>query len=220
MSTIFHGTSLGTAPPRGAASRPRTSGPASPRPRRRPSSRAARYLRNNMPAVYQDGDFGLRFLESLETTLDPIVGTLDVSRRLLPLDARPARRARAARLLGRATGRRELARRAAARGARAARARSRAGAAARRPGSSSRSRSRSRSCRSASRTAAASPGRPTRTRRRRRPRRLRGLLRHADPREDPARGQPGDRGDEARTRDLQAPREGSEEAAAAADGAA
>ena len=31
-----------------------------------------------MPAVYQDGDFGLRFLESLETTLDPIVATLDV----------------------------------------------------------------------------------------------------------------------------------------------
>ena len=31
-----------------------------------------------MPGIYQDGDFGLRFLEALETTLDPIVGTLDV----------------------------------------------------------------------------------------------------------------------------------------------
>jgi phage tail-like protein len=36
------------------------------------------YMRTNMPAVYQDGDFGLRFLESLETSLDPIVATLDV----------------------------------------------------------------------------------------------------------------------------------------------
>jgi phage tail-like protein len=36
------------------------------------------YLRMNMPAVYQDGDFGQRFLESLEASLDPIVGTLDV----------------------------------------------------------------------------------------------------------------------------------------------
>jgi phage tail-like protein len=36
------------------------------------------YLRTGMPSIYQDGDFGLRFLESLETLLDPIVGTLDV----------------------------------------------------------------------------------------------------------------------------------------------
>jgi phage tail-like protein len=36
------------------------------------------YLRQGMPSIYQDGDFGLRFLESLETLLDPIVGTLDV----------------------------------------------------------------------------------------------------------------------------------------------
>jgi phage tail-like protein len=35
------------------------------------------YLRENLPAIYQDGDFGLRFLEALETSLDPIVGTLD-----------------------------------------------------------------------------------------------------------------------------------------------
>jgi phage tail-like protein len=36
------------------------------------------YLRERLPAVYQDGDFGLRFLGALETLLDPIVGTLDV----------------------------------------------------------------------------------------------------------------------------------------------
>jgi phage tail-like protein len=36
------------------------------------------YLRKNVPGIYQDGDFGQRFLEALETTLDPIVGTLDV----------------------------------------------------------------------------------------------------------------------------------------------
>ncbi len=36
------------------------------------------YLRNAMPSIYQDGDFGLRFIGALETTLDPIVGTLDV----------------------------------------------------------------------------------------------------------------------------------------------
>ena len=36
------------------------------------------YLRQSMPSIYQEGDFGLRFLESLETLLDPIVGTLDV----------------------------------------------------------------------------------------------------------------------------------------------
>jgi phage tail-like protein len=36
------------------------------------------YLRKNLPGVYQDGEFGLRFLGALEEMLDPIVGTLDV----------------------------------------------------------------------------------------------------------------------------------------------
>ena len=78
MSTIFHGTSLGN----GATTR---RGFSTTNLRARLASTEAPpvvsrrgYLRNNMPAVYQDGDFGLRFLESLETTLDPIVGTLDV----------------------------------------------------------------------------------------------------------------------------------------------
>jgi phage tail-like protein len=39
------------------------------------SSRA--YLRNGLPAVYQDGDFGMRFIGALETLLDPVVAVLD-----------------------------------------------------------------------------------------------------------------------------------------------
>jgi phage tail-like protein len=36
-----------------------------------------RYLRNGLPAIYHDGDFGLRFIEGLEAVLDPIVALLD-----------------------------------------------------------------------------------------------------------------------------------------------
>jgi phage tail-like protein len=39
------------------------------------SSRA--YLRSGLPAVYQDGDFGMRFVGALERLLDPIVAVLD-----------------------------------------------------------------------------------------------------------------------------------------------
>ena len=39
------------------------------------SSRA--YLRGSLPAVYQEGDFGMRFIGALETLLDPIVAVLD-----------------------------------------------------------------------------------------------------------------------------------------------
>jgi phage tail-like protein len=39
------------------------------------SSRA--YLRDGLPAVYQEGDFGMRFIGALETLLDPIVAILD-----------------------------------------------------------------------------------------------------------------------------------------------
>jgi len=35
------------------------------------------YLRNGLPALYQDGDFGMRFIGSLEELLDPIVAILD-----------------------------------------------------------------------------------------------------------------------------------------------
>ena len=39
------------------------------------SSRA--YLRDGLPALYQDGDFGMRFVGALEELLDPIVAMLD-----------------------------------------------------------------------------------------------------------------------------------------------
>jgi phage tail-like protein len=39
------------------------------------SSRA--YLRNGLPSLYQDGDFGMRFVGALEELLDPIVAVLD-----------------------------------------------------------------------------------------------------------------------------------------------
>lgn len=35
------------------------------------------YLRNGLPAIYQEGDFGMRFVAALETLLDPIVVLLD-----------------------------------------------------------------------------------------------------------------------------------------------
>jgi len=39
------------------------------------SSRA--YLRNGLPAIYQESDFGMRFIGALEELLDPIVAVLD-----------------------------------------------------------------------------------------------------------------------------------------------
>lgn len=43
-----------------------------------PSVASARgYLRTGLPSLYQEGDFGMRFVGALETLLDPIVGTLD-----------------------------------------------------------------------------------------------------------------------------------------------
>ena len=44
-------------------------------PPRAVSNRA--YLRNGLPALYQEGDFAMRFVGALETLLDPIVGVLD-----------------------------------------------------------------------------------------------------------------------------------------------
>jgi phage tail-like protein len=35
------------------------------------------YLRNGLPALYQEGDFGMRFVGALESVLDPIVAILD-----------------------------------------------------------------------------------------------------------------------------------------------
>jgi phage tail-like protein len=43
-----------------------------------PSSASARaYLRDGLPEIYRDGDFGMRFVGALETLLDPIVAVLD-----------------------------------------------------------------------------------------------------------------------------------------------
>jgi phage tail-like protein len=42
-----------------------------------PSASSRLLLRNTLPAIYQEGDFGLRWLGALETVLDPIVALLD-----------------------------------------------------------------------------------------------------------------------------------------------
>ena len=43
-----------------------------------PSVASARgYLRGGLPAIYQEGDFGMRFVGALETLLDPVMGVLD-----------------------------------------------------------------------------------------------------------------------------------------------
>lgn len=53
------------------------------------SSRA--YMREGLPSIYREGDFAMRFVEALETVLDPIVAVLDMladhfDPRLAPLD--------------------------------------------------------------------------------------------------------------------------------------
>ena len=42
-----------------------------------PSASSRLYLRVGLPAIYQEGDFGLRFVGALETVLDPILALLD-----------------------------------------------------------------------------------------------------------------------------------------------
>jgi phage tail-like protein len=42
-----------------------------------PAASIRSYLRNGLPAIYHEGDFGLRFIAALETVLDPIVAILD-----------------------------------------------------------------------------------------------------------------------------------------------
>jgi phage tail-like protein len=36
-----------------------------------------RYLRDHLPAIYADGDFGMRMMAAFEAVLDPLVATLD-----------------------------------------------------------------------------------------------------------------------------------------------
>jgi phage tail-like protein len=47
-------------------------------------------LRTRMPAIYQDDDFGMRFLAGLEELLDPIVALLDALPEHLSADLAPA----------------------------------------------------------------------------------------------------------------------------------
>ena len=42
-----------------------------------PSASGRAYLRDGLPSMYADGDFGMRFVGALETLLDPIVAMLD-----------------------------------------------------------------------------------------------------------------------------------------------
>src|SRR3954469_355460 len=42
-----------------------------------PSASSRAYLRDGLPSLYADGDFGMRFVGALETLLDPIVAVLD-----------------------------------------------------------------------------------------------------------------------------------------------
>ena len=42
-----------------------------------PSASGRAYLRDSLPSMYTDGDFGMRFVGALEEVLDPIVAMLD-----------------------------------------------------------------------------------------------------------------------------------------------
>jgi phage tail-like protein len=42
-----------------------------------PSVSARRFLRDNLPGIYSEGDFGMRFVSAFETLLDPLVAALD-----------------------------------------------------------------------------------------------------------------------------------------------
>jgi phage tail-like protein len=54
-----------------------------------PSASARQYLRGGLPAIYEDDDFGLRFLGALEALLDPIVALLDCESALFTPELAP-----------------------------------------------------------------------------------------------------------------------------------
>ena len=60
-----------------------------------PVASARAYLRGGLPAIYQDGDFGMRFVGALEKLLDPIVARPRRAARALRPRPRAARHARA-----------------------------------------------------------------------------------------------------------------------------
>jgi phage tail-like protein len=41
------------------------------------SASGRRYLRDNLPGIYTEGDFGMRFVAALEAVLDPLVAAID-----------------------------------------------------------------------------------------------------------------------------------------------
>ena len=55
-----------------------------------PAASNRAYLRSGLPAIYQDEDFGMRFVGALETLLDPIVGLLDTLPAHFSADLAPA----------------------------------------------------------------------------------------------------------------------------------
>ena len=125
-----------------------------------PSASSRAYLRDGLPSMYADGDFGMRFVGALETLLDPIVAMLDALPEHFDPDYAPRH---ILNLLSAWLGvdldesraiavQRDMIRRAAELGR----------AAARRAGSSSRCRSPSPTCPCAWRTTAASSGSPGR----------------------------------------------------------
>jgi len=61
-----------------------------PAPAAPPVASARRYLRDGLPALYQEGDFGMRFVGALETLLDGPVATLDALPDLFRSDLAPA----------------------------------------------------------------------------------------------------------------------------------
>jgi phage tail-like protein len=42
-----------------------------------PSASARRFLRDNLPGIYGEGDFGMRFVSAFEALLDPLMAALD-----------------------------------------------------------------------------------------------------------------------------------------------
>ena len=55
-----------------------------------PTASARAYLRGGLPGIYQDEDFGMRFVGALEELLDPIVGLLDALPAHFTIDLAPA----------------------------------------------------------------------------------------------------------------------------------
>ena len=82
VSVAFRMTGVGFGTVRAPASAGRRPPP--------PSASARAYLRDGLPGIYQDEDFGMRFVGALEEVLDPIVGLLDALPAHFSIDLAPA----------------------------------------------------------------------------------------------------------------------------------